>query len=198
MTRPRQSDDARWAMRLYRAALLLYPRAHRERFGDEMTQVFRGAHRRARARGGAITTGAVVVRFVLDVCAHGARERVMAWSPSTCRVLAYSAVALALGAVTGWLDVHNSEVQVAVGCLLVFGFGLGFTSPRLWWLGWLLLGLCVPAAIALTLLLGGRTAYPSTWSTATQSFLALIPALIGVGAGAMGRLIWGARRPAAG
>jgi hypothetical protein len=57
-----------------------------------------------------------------------------------------SAVALAIGLVIGYIDLHSTEVQFPALLILVGGFVFGFIQPRGAWRWGVSLGLGVPLA----------------------------------------------------
>jgi putative ABC transport system permease protein len=61
-------------MPIYRLCLLLFPRPFRERFGQDMAEVFADRRRQARRRG-RMAVAALWVRTLADVLAHGWAER---------------------------------------------------------------------------------------------------------------------------
>jgi hypothetical protein len=61
-------------MKLYAALLRLFPRAFRERYGRDMTEVFSDRWRTARRRGAASTVWLMIVT-VADLLVHAAAER---------------------------------------------------------------------------------------------------------------------------
>ena len=56
-----------------------------------------------------------------------------------------TALAVALGIGIGWLDLHTTEVLVAVAALLLAGLALGFLRPRAAWRWAVPLALGLPA-----------------------------------------------------
>ena len=102
------------------------------------------------------------------------------------------ALAVGLAAFTGWVDVHNSEVQPAAACVLVFSGVLSIARPRLAWLWALLIGLSIPATHAIVRTAG--IALPYSVNSFAGTFIALIPAALGAGIGcAIGFAIAAAR-----
>lgn len=84
--------------------------------------------------------------------------------------------AVAAGSFTGYVDLHNSEVQPAVALLLGSALLLSVAQPRLAWLVALLLGLSIPVAHLWATTTGFLPPYPTTLPA---TFLALIPAFLG-------------------
>lgn len=89
----------------------------------------------------------------------------------------------------GFVDTHTDEVTVVALFLLIFGTALGFLQPRGAWRWWLLLGASVPAAQVLAHWLGWKVPYPNEYRDIAQSWIALVPAVIGVYCGVA--LRWG-------
>lgn len=94
-------------------------------------------------------------------------------------------VAAAAGLVIGWLDLGANEVQPIVALLLVAGGILGLVTRRRAWLVAIVLGLGVPAVHALLWLTGRPQPEPSVPPFAV--LIAMIPAALGVAAGALVR-----------
>lgn len=96
-------------------------------------------------------------------------------------------VALALAAFTGWVDVHNTDVQPAVACVLGFSLALSLVRPRLWWLWTLMIGLSIPVTHIIVRASGLHLNY--TVDSFAGTFIALIPACLGAAAGFIVRLV---------
>lgn len=92
--------------------------------------------------------------------------------------------ALVVGALAGYVDQHNDEVQATVLVLVVGMIGIGFASPRWSWLGALTAGLCILGAALIARALGIPPLYPVK-PNIFATLLALIPAFVGAGIGAM-------------
>lgn len=161
-----------------RALIRLYPRAWRERYGDEFEAFLEDS-------GGGPATAADVVRGALD-----ARLRAGDWRPAAAWVL------LALGGVAiGWLNFHAADdVQPVAGGLLILGFGFGFGlhRPRRAWLFAALLALAVPVSEAWRDAAGYHPLLARP-EPLYQTALALVPALAGAGGGAAVRWASGRR-----
>ena len=95
-----------------------------------------------------------------------------------------------LGAFIGGLDLTNSEVRVTVGALLLGGFVVGLTRPRLAWLSASVLGISVPGAQTFAIATGFKPPYPNDWDTVLGGFLATIPATMGTYGGLLARSCW--------
>src|SRR5438445_108144 len=92
-------------------------------------------------------------------------------------------VAVALGAVIGWLDLHASEVQGAVLLMLMCAFGMGLAAPERAWRWGVLIGLGVPVVHVVASACGYRPPHPPQPND-LATLLALIPGLIGASVGA--------------
>src|SRR5260221_11080808 len=55
-------------------------------------------------------------------------------------------LALAFGALLGYIDINSSEVQLPLVCLLLFSFTLGVCQPRGAWRWGVVMGLSLPIA----------------------------------------------------
>ena len=92
--------------------------------------------------------------------------------------------ALLVGALAGYVDQHNDEVQATVLVLVVGMVVVGFLSPRWSWLAALIAGLCILAAALIARAMGLPQLYP-VQPNVFATLLAIIPAGIGALAGAM-------------
>ncbi len=72
---PLPARQRRLARRAYRGALLLYPRAFRRRFGDDLTAAFLDLLAEARTRRGAAGIAAALLKGLADVIGEATRER---------------------------------------------------------------------------------------------------------------------------
>ncbi len=95
-------------------------------------------------------------------------------------------LALSLGLLAGYIDLHNDEVWAALILLLPVTFLFGWVWPQRAWQWALLLGAGIPLGYLIALLTGYRPpCHPNvscaalSFDTVSQSALALIPALIG-------------------
>ena len=101
---------------------------------------------------------------------------------------AFVLLALALGAVAGWLAWLTDEVVPAVAMVLLSTAVLGFLRPKLSPLTALVVGLCVPLFYVVSSAVGYPTRFPSEpgpWASA----VVLIPAAFGAAVGAGARLV---------
>lgn len=55
-------------------------------------------------------------------------------------------LALAFGALLGYIDLNSKEVQLPMFCLLLFSFTLGISQPRAPWRWGVLMGLSFPVS----------------------------------------------------
>ncbi len=100
-------------------------------------------------------------------------------------------LALLLSVATGYLNTHTDEVLVVLPWVLLATSVFGVAAPRGVWHGALLIGLAVPASQIVAVLLHLHVPYPNTPRDIGDSCVTLIPALIGVAAGAA--LRWSVR-----
>jgi glycopeptide antibiotics resistance protein len=111
------------------------------------------------------------------------------------RTLALICFILALvgGLYAGWIDFNNDEPQAAVLLILPLTFLLGLIQPRNAWLWAIIVACCLPGVYLLATTLGYQPASPPSpgWYA---SFLALIPAFLGVYLGVLARLLVNALR----
>ncbi len=105
-------------------------------------------------------------------------------------------LALVIGLLIGYVDLHNDEVWAALMLLLPVTFTFGFLNPQRAWQGALLIGAGIPLAYLVALLAGytlpchpGFECPTLNTITTLQTFMALVPALVGVYSGA--GLRWG-------
>jgi hypothetical protein len=95
-----------------------------------------------------------------------------------------AAAAIAVGIFAGLVDFHNNEPQPAAAVLLVSGALLGFARPRGAWRWGVIAALGIPAVYLAGGALGFKpidVMHPNIFA----SLVALIPAMIGVYAGAL-------------
>ncbi len=172
------------SVRIYRVLLRAYPARFRALRGDEMVQVFGDCCRQAWRRGRLAGLARLWRHALGDLLTSAARERwvdLCAENGMKLKTVLVLAIALMLAALAGWVDVHNTDVQPAVACLLAFSFGLALARPRLWWLWALLVGLSIPVAHLIVCWVGFTLTYPVDGFAGT--FIALLPATIGAAAG---------------
>jgi len=105
--------------------------------------------------------------------------------------LALVLLALMLSLTTGYVNMHNAEVQAPMLCLLLSTVGLGIARPRSAWRWALMLGLAVPLSQALALVSHAAVPYPNDVRHALSSAFVLIPAVLGAYTGAAIRwVVW--------
>ncbi len=92
------------------------------------------------------------------------------------------------GIFAGWVDFNNDEPQAAVMVILLVTFGLGFALPRKEWLWAVIVAVCLPGVYLFVRSQGYQPKSPPSpvWYA---SLLAIIPAMLGAYAGAIGRVI---------
>jgi hypothetical protein len=91
-------------------------------------------------------------------------------------------IVLAFGWLAVYVDGHNDEVQAAVLVLLVGGVALGLTDSRGRWIAAIVLGLSIVLSHAIANLLQIGTEFARS-APNFGMLIALIPALLGTGAG---------------
>jgi NO-binding membrane sensor protein with MHYT domain len=97
-------------------------------------------------------------------------------------------IGVIVGALAGYVDTHNDEVQATV-LVLVVGMAItGFASPKWSWLAALVAGSCILSAHLIARALGIPPLYP-VQPNVFASLLALIPAMVGAIAGAAARKV---------
>ena len=118
---------------------------------------------------------------IMDQKTHSGNKILTSWrSP---RDLACTALAVALGLVVGWLDLHVTEVVVTVLALLTSGLLLGLIQPAAAWRWALLIAIGLPIMAVAVIKFGLRTAepvQPDLRITAVALMFALLGAYIGV------------------
>jgi len=77
------------------------------------------------------------------------------------RDLAYTALAVILGLVIGWLDLHVTEVVVTILALLIAGLLLGLLQPAAAWRWAVLIAIGLPIMAAVAVTIGLQTAEPA-------------------------------------
>jgi hypothetical protein len=94
-----------------------------------------------------------------------------------------TALALAFGALLGYIDINSSEVQLPLVCLLLFSFTLGVCQPKAAWRWAVLMGLSLPIAYFVAFAVNYRVVdaprYPITLA------VLVIPALVAAYGGAI-------------
>ena len=160
----------------------LFPRAFRERFGDEQVLLFEDLCRAAATRG-TIALWNTRLRCVGDLLRAALHERIFTMSRETRNALL---LALICGLLFGWFDTRTNtdDTGIIAGLLFLLSFSVAVLFPQRPWLVGVVVGLGVPLAHALALLTG-RVA-PIPLAQYLETFIAVIPAVLGawVGSGA--------------
>ena len=100
--------------------------------------------------------------------------------------LACTALAVILGLVVGWLDVHTTQVVVTIMALLTVGLLLGLLQPRAAWRWAVLIAVGLPIMAAVAHLTGMQTAEPARLDVRI-AIVALAVALVGCYIGVLAR-----------
>lgn len=90
-------------------------------------------------------------------------------------------IAIFLGLLTGYINLHSDEIQFPILLLLVFGFFIAFSRPTDAWQFALLLAMWIPIGQFILILVEGKS--HSFVQEGILSFVAFIPAFIGTYAG---------------
>lgn len=101
---------------------------------------------------------------------------------ATGGLLAFAALAFALGLVVGWFDVRTTEVWTTILLLLGAGFALGALRPEGAWRWALLLVAGIPIVAAIAIATGAQTAEPAQLDPRIV-LISLVFALLGCYAG---------------
>ena len=97
-------------------------------------------------------------------------------------------IGVLVGALAGYVDTHNDEVQATVLVLIVGMAITGFAAPKWWWLAALVAGSCILFAHLIARALGIPPLYP-VQPNIFASLLAIVPALLGALAGVAARRV---------
>jgi hypothetical protein len=97
----------------------------------------------------------------------------------------YWLLAVALGAVSGYVDLIAEEVFITALMLVSFGMALGLWKPARGWLAGIVLGAAIPAVHLVARTTHFRVAYDTSIAA---TFLALIPAVVGGAGGSFMRI----------
>jgi len=90
-------------------------------------------------------------------------------------------LAIALGAIAGYVDLHEEDVQTPLMLLVSFAFFLGFAHPRSAWRWGLIIGISIPAAHLIARAVRYRPPYPvSLPATIMAVGFAMAAAYLGV------------------
>lgn len=112
---------------------------------------------------------------------HFGNKTSTSWRSS--RDLACTALALALGLVVGWLDLHVTELIVTILALLTFGMLLGLVQPTAEWRWAVLIAIGLPIMELIAIKFSMQTAEPVQLDlriTMVALVFALMGAYIGV------------------
>jgi hypothetical protein len=132
----------------------------------------------------------VWIRAAIDLFGNVPAERVQDLvrdRAARTLLIALAPLAIALGGLVYWADLHSAEAQYPMILLLILTALVGFAQPRLALLCALLIGACVPSAHALARMQGWRLPYPTDAWTPVFALVALVPALAGVWGGMWAR-----------
>jgi hypothetical protein len=187
-----------WSCRLFAALTRAYTPAFCKDYGAEMVRLFGDCCLAAHRDDGNWGLLAVWGQALVDLLCNAPADRAQELLRDHCarRLLCtLGPVALFLGCLVCWTEVHNDKVDASAGQLLLFTALLGFAQPRLAFLWALSLGAFVPATHALARLSGWQLPYPTNGWTPLFALLALVPAVGGAYAGAWGRWVLDRVRP---
>jgi len=182
------------ADRIYRLLLIIYPRSFRRAYGPALVQVFHDCARDAHRERGLIGLLGWWGRTASDLAMTAGVQRaveVRGGLARRWRGAILTLLALVLSVATGYLNTHTDEVLVVLPWVLLVTGVFGVAAPRGVWHGAMLIGLAAPASQIVAVMLHLRVPYPNTLRDIGDSCVTLIPALIGVAAGAA--LRWSVR-----
>lgn len=91
-------------------------------------------------------------------------------------------LAVAFGALLGYIDLNSQEVQLPMLCLLLFSFTLGIAQPKAAWRWGVLMGLSIPISYFVAFAVNYRAVDPPRYPI-TLAVL-IIPALVAAYGGA--------------
>jgi hypothetical protein len=156
--------------------LRLYPRAWRERYGEEFSDL--------------LEASPANWHTVVDT-ARGAADARRREGGFTMRRLIPAVLLVVVMAVIGWLNYHASDdVQPVAAALLLAGFGFTFWRPRLIWLFIPLLWVAVPASSIVGYAANYHPGIPKP-APLYETLVALIPTALGAAIGAGAALLTG-------
>jgi hypothetical protein len=168
----------------YRILLYSYPPAHRREYGYQMTQAFRDLSRAAYNQNGAPGLLVLWWYMLVDVTysvsiEHFAHfKRTVSMSKRSIFVWILTGL---FAFITGYVNVHNDEVQAPMACILLFSFILGAVQRRTAWLRAVVIGLSIPASYFFTFAINFKAADPPRLPITTA--VLVIPALVAAYAG---------------
>ena len=174
----------RLSERAYQALLYLYPSEHRREYGEWMAQAFRDLSRAAYARSGRRGISALWLQTIVDALTSAGTEHYVQFK----RRLAMSKRSLFVwfltglfALITGYVNIHNDEVQAPMACILLFSFILGLLQRKMAWLRAIVIGLSIPASYFLAFAINVKPVDPPHLPITTA--VLVIPALVACYAG---------------
>ena|SRR5579871_771543 len=168
----------------YRILLYSYPLAHRREYGHLMMQAFCDLSRAAYNQNG--VRGLLVLWWhtLIDLAESVSKEHLAQFkrtvSMSKRSVFAWILTGL-FAFITGYVNVHNDEVQAPMACLLLFSFFLGAVQRRTAWLRAVVIGLSIPASYFCAFAINFKAADPPRLPITTA--VLVVPALVAAYAG---------------
>ncbi len=181
MTAHRFARSRRFFECIYRLLLYGYPAEYRRVYGPLMLQAFRDLSRNTAIQNSLLASIAMWLRILADVVKTIPIEHIDALKKTrkplmSIRSMRTLMLVLGFAAITGYLDVHATEVIVSLTCILLFSFIAGMLQPKGAWRWAILIGLSIPVSYFITFALGQRAVdaprYPITL------VVLVIPALI--------------------
>ena len=163
----------------------LFPRAFRERFGEELLLLSEDLCRAAAVQGrGALWL--TWLRCLGDLLQVALYERISSMSRETRNALW---LALLCGLIFGWFDTRTKtdDTGIVAGLIFLLSFSVAAVFPKRPWLTGAVVGLGVPLCHALALLTGREAPVPL--SKYLETFIAVIPAVMGALLGSGSRRI---------
>ncbi|MSR63411.1 MAG: hypothetical protein EXS08_13290 [Planctomycetes bacterium] len=176
---------------LHRRFLALAPREFRARFGVELLDCAERALDDAHGERGALASFLGGLRSAADVATNALALRCETQNMKT--TLLVLPLALLVSFFTAYIDANQSEVQPAVGLLMLGGALFAYFDSRRAWLWWLVLGSSIPCARVWMDLHGQGGDQGPFMAT----FLAFLPAGFGTLLGSALRVLRG-RKPSGG
>lgn len=174
----------RLSQRAYQVLLYLYPAEHRREYGSWMAQAFRDLNRAAWLRGGRRGSVMLWLRTLADVVLSAGIEHFSLMKRRLVMSRRSLFVWLLTGLfalITGYVNVHNNEVQAPMACILLFSFILGLLRRKMAWLRAIVIGLSIPASYFLAFAINVKPVDPPRLPITTA--VLVIPALVACYAG---------------
>lgn len=173
------------SLQFYRLLLKMYPAHFRQEYARQMAQVFRDCCREIYAQGGIkallkLWPGILTDLFTTALkqhCANFSLRQVLA-------IIITYLIALGFAIFTGYVNVHNNEVQAPAGLLLIFSFSFGLARPQAAWRWALLFGLAIPLSYWVSHLIGYTPTSRPVPNEISTTFV-LIPALVATYSGVL-------------